>query len=401
MRRFGSIRRLPSKRYQASFEHPDLEGRKRVKAPVTFTHKSDAESWLRQQERAIERGEWLSPEEKEARRPQIHTLQETYDRFLAQRPRPLALSTMTSYEQDWRLRIVPHWGESRDVRTITHDEVWEWRQGPLGQERRRDRSTLALFHELLTKAMRWGWIEKNPATGVTIPRKTTPMAQRHVFDLDDVRRYLESADPQHVAMLATVALGGLRSGEVRGLRRMDIDLDGKRILVRQAIEYGKEGNEYRVGIKEPKTSAGVRTLPMSGTLVDILREYLRLHPGNPVDLVFTVSGGKPMGPAEADRRHNRALANMGLRTPEAERRRLWRRGLPVPKEDHITLHDLRASYAAWLFSEGYAIAEVMLLLGWSDSRMALEVYSRVFPRRVESVGPKQDEAFRGLSVTVK
>jgi len=43
----------------------------------------------------------------------------------------------------------------------------------------------------------------------------------------------------------------------------------------------------------------------------------------------------------------------------------------------------------------------MLLLGWSDSRMALEVYSRVFPRRVESVGPKQDEALKGLSVTVR
>jgi hypothetical protein len=59
-----------------------------------------------------------------------------------------------------------------------------------------------------------------------------------------------------------------------------------------------------------------------------------------------------------------------------------------------------ASYAAWLFSEGYTIAEVMLLLGWSDSRMALEVYSRVFPRRVESVGPKQDEALKGLTVVV-
>ena len=399
-RDFGWLRKLPSNKYQASFPHPGRPG-ERVKAPSTFTHKADAERWLRMQERAIERGEWISPEEEAAQRPQSHTLRETYDRFLSQRPRPLALSTSTAYEQDWRLRIVPHWGEDRDVKTITHDQVWEWRQGPLGQERRRDRSTLALFHELLGKALHWGWIEKNPATGVSIPRRTKAMGERHVFDLDDVRRYLQAADPQHVAMLAAVALGGLRSGEVRGLRRMDIDLDGKRILVRQAVEFGKEGEEYRVGIKEPKTSSGVRALPMPGTLVKILGEYLRLHPGEPGDLVFTVSGGKPMGPAEADRRHNRALANMGLRTPEAERRRLWRRGSPVPKEDHITLHDLRASYAAWLFSEGYTIAEVMLLLGWSDSRMALEVYSRVFPRRVESVGPKQDAALEGLSVTVE
>ncbi|MBB1483059.1 hypothetical protein H5392_04185 [Tessaracoccus sp. MC1865] len=88
-------------------------------APTTFTHKSDAEHWLLMQERAIERGEWRSPEEVEASLPVVHTLQETYERFLAQRPRPLALSTATAYEQDWRLRIVPHWGTERDVRTIT------------------------------------------------------------------------------------------------------------------------------------------------------------------------------------------------------------------------------------------------------------------------------------------
>ena len=81
-------------------------------APITFTHKSDAEHWLRLQQRAIERGEWPSPEEEAAQRPELHTLQETYERFLAQRPRPLALSTLTAYEQDWRLRIVPIGGPS-------------------------------------------------------------------------------------------------------------------------------------------------------------------------------------------------------------------------------------------------------------------------------------------------
>lgn len=60
------------------------------------------------------------PEEEAAQKPESHTLQETYERFLARRPRPLALSTATAYEQDWRLRIVPHWGTERDVKTITH-----------------------------------------------------------------------------------------------------------------------------------------------------------------------------------------------------------------------------------------------------------------------------------------
>lgn len=367
---------------------------------MTFSHKTDAEGWLNREFESLQRGTWLSPDESEALKPVVHTLEELYERFLVQRPKPLALSTVTGYEQDWRLRVVPHWGTERDIRTITHDLVWEWRQGALGRERRRDRSSLALLSDLLTKAVYWGWIDKNPVNGVSIPRKLKATSQRHVFDLQQVRQYLEAADPHHVAMLATVALGGLRSGEVRGLRTMDVDLDGRRIHVRQAVEYGKDGDAYRLDLKEPKTRAGERSLPMSTTLVAILRAHLAIHPTAPDGLIFTVASGRPMGPAEADRRHNRALANMGLRTPEAERRRLRRRGLPLPAEDHITLHDLRASYAAWLFSEGYTVAEVMLLLGWSDSRMALEVYSRVFPHRVETVGPKQDVALEGMAVTV-
>ncbi len=111
MRQFGSTKRLPSQRYRASFVHPH-DSTRSVAAPITFTHKSDAEHWLRLQQRAIERGEWLSPEEEAAQRPELHTLQETYERFLAQRPRPLALSTLTAYEQDWRLQIVPIGGPS-------------------------------------------------------------------------------------------------------------------------------------------------------------------------------------------------------------------------------------------------------------------------------------------------
>lgn len=78
------------------------------------------------------------------------------------------------------------------MKSITHDDVWQWRQGPLGAERRRDRSTLALFNELLTKATHWGWIDKNPAAGVSIPRQMKAMEQRHVFDLDDARRDLQA-----------------------------------------------------------------------------------------------------------------------------------------------------------------------------------------------------------------
>lgn len=57
-RGFGYIRRLPSKRYQASYTGADLQ---RHVAPLTFTLKSDAEAWLADERRLLESGDWQPP----------------------------------------------------------------------------------------------------------------------------------------------------------------------------------------------------------------------------------------------------------------------------------------------------------------------------------------------------
>ncbi len=56
-RHFGSIRKLPSERYQASYWHKD---RHRL-APGTFRTKGDAQAWLSSIEADISRGTWLDP----------------------------------------------------------------------------------------------------------------------------------------------------------------------------------------------------------------------------------------------------------------------------------------------------------------------------------------------------
>lgn len=52
---WGAIRKLPSKRFQASYFGPD---KKRHTAPTTFTTKTQARYWLDEQHLAIEKGNW-------------------------------------------------------------------------------------------------------------------------------------------------------------------------------------------------------------------------------------------------------------------------------------------------------------------------------------------------------
>jgi hypothetical protein len=56
-RHFGSVRKLPSGRYQASYWHLA----ERLVAPQTFITKSDAHSWLSNIETSIHKGEWFDP----------------------------------------------------------------------------------------------------------------------------------------------------------------------------------------------------------------------------------------------------------------------------------------------------------------------------------------------------
>jgi hypothetical protein len=62
-RSFGYIRRLPSKRYQASYIGPDLA---RHAAPDTFEATMDAEGWLRDERTMVASGVWIPPKRRAA-----------------------------------------------------------------------------------------------------------------------------------------------------------------------------------------------------------------------------------------------------------------------------------------------------------------------------------------------
>ena len=63
-RRFGSIRQRTSKRYQAYYMGPDQAFHR---APTTFQSVEDAEEWLLQERKLIERDEWTPAKSRRAK----------------------------------------------------------------------------------------------------------------------------------------------------------------------------------------------------------------------------------------------------------------------------------------------------------------------------------------------
>lgn len=81
---------------------------------------------------------------------------------------------------------------------------------------------------------------------------------------------------------------GCRRGEIIALQRKDIDFKKKTIAIVQAAELVKNQTK----IKDPKSKAGFRTLPIQDPLYPVLQAYCKdLDPG---DHLFTTSAGAVM-----------------------------------------------------------------------------------------------------------
>ena len=152
------------------------------------------------------------------------------------------------------------------------------------------RKVIATLHSVLAFAISQDWIATNAAHGVKVigPRgegskKITPPSK------DALRAIINEADEEVRLMLIFAASIGARAGEQWAARWKDVDLDKCELRISRRVDaYGEVG--------APKTTAGVRTVPLSGQLVSMLKAHkIKSKFSKPEDLIFTNSHGHHIG----------------------------------------------------------------------------------------------------------
>ncbi|MGB0823695.1 MAG: tyrosine-type recombinase/integrase, partial [Alphaproteobacteria bacterium] len=99
---------------------------------------------------------------------------------------------------------------------------------------------------------------------------------------ETVKALLATSDGKWRAIIATLAMCGLRCGEIRALPWENVSINGGYIKVRQAVErYGR--------IAGPKTEAGNREVPLPAFVGSMYADLPRRG-----DLVFPRDDGTPM-----------------------------------------------------------------------------------------------------------
>jgi integrase len=221
-----------------------------------------------------------------------------------------------------------------------------------------------VIRKALADAVDAGLIARNPADKAKPPRPHTQGGELRYWTPAELRRFLELCEGHRLeAAFRLLAMTGARRGEIAGLRWVDVDLDGARITIRQAlVSVGRE-----VYVSSPKSYRG-RTVDLDRDTVEQLRAHrerqLREKAAFYGDwedsgYVFTKRDGSSL--------HPRTLSQAFV----------WL----VGKSDlpRIRLHDLRHTYASIAVKAGVPIGVVSERLGHASPEFTLHRYSHVMP----------------------
>ncbi|MDP4014945.1 MAG: tyrosine-type recombinase/integrase [Candidatus Nanopelagicales bacterium] len=374
------VKRVDAKgkaRYYAVIEDVAADGTRRRRwhsDPATgsaFTSKRDAEKALSGLVVAVQSGGYVAPASL--------TVGEWADRWLARAEDRLRPSTLASYEKNLRVHVKPHIGEVRlqSLSAAHLDDMYArlrvdgkhvkgHQPSPLSA--RTVRYVHVITKALLSDAVRYGILSRNPADGATPPSaKSTSAATGTLttWAATDVADFLEGAQAHRYGPLfAFLALSGARRGEALGLRWTDVDIGRRRASITSSV--GRVSGKIIEG--GTKTGAGRRPIALDSSILDALAEQrARQHRDRDLvgagyrdqGLVFAAPEGSYVNPEHVSRVFKSEVQRLGL--------------------PPIRLHDLRHTWATLALQSGVHPRVVQERLGHSNVTITLQVYSHVAP----------------------
>lgn len=274
-------------------------------------------------------------------------------------PSWLAPRTVVLYEGLLRLHIEPTLGKL-ELSAVTPGRVRAWRSsllaGGVGQV------TVAKTYRLLRAVMNTAvddeLIRRNPCRIKGAGREVT--AERSVVSVEQVYRVAAAIERRWRALVLLAAFGGLRWGELAGLRRGRLDLKAGTVQVDVAVV------EVRGRLAEgPPKWDSRRTVTLPAPIVDELRSHVRefSEPGRNGRVFVGPKGGT-------------------LRRPNFQE--AWVAATKAADVPTLRFHDLRHVGNTLASNTGANLRELMARMGHASPQAAL-VYQHATAERDRAI----------------
>lgn len=367
-RGWGAVRELPSGRFQASYQGPDLV---RHKSARTFDAESYAEGWLADERKMIDLGTWTPPASREAAaKVKVQTLQDYAKPALKRRTNrhgePLRPRTLDLYGKLLDRLILPTFGET-PMAEVTREEVSTWYEALPAEHATQRAHAYALLRSLFAQAIdeRKPGVDENPCrikgAGRTERKSRVTTATPKEFDL------LAAGMPDRLQLLVLLAGWlGLRFGEVAELRRGDIDVKKREVTVSRALT--RLNGVDAVG--PTKNTAGDRVVTIPKHIVPAIEAHMAQHVGKRRDALLFPN---PPG-SDTHWTHGHIYKH-------------WIVARDAAGRSDLRLHDLRHSAAVLAALTGATIAELKARIGHSTNEAAMR-YQSVASGRAQEIADR-------------
>lgn len=339
---FGSIRKLPSGRYQARYTYNSYP----VKAPLTFDSKKEAENWLTLQKAAILTGDLTLNKiaYRENRQAEDMTLRQLMDKWLETKKREIAYSSFT--QTQWNCDRLERDFEGKTVQQINENEIKAWVDSI---SLKLKKGTVVKYITLMKQIMRFavdkGVIAQNPVSTGLLPKKASVHRTRYTLEEGELEKLVAVSQESFKLFIYLGAVLGLRKGEILGLK--PTDLKGGALRIRRS--WGLVGKRT-FGYKPTKTEGSNRDVPVPDWLAKKWEEHAAKFALG--EVMFPGRDGKPLGLSPFNDKWNRVRKGAGVN----------------PK---LHFHDLRGYAATEFVKKGATEREVMALLGHTSTQVSL------------------------------
>jgi integrase len=184
---------------------------------------------------------------------------------------------------------------------------------------------------------------------------------------EEINAIVDNIDGQRDKLIVlTMAIAGMREGEVFGLQWGDIQLKDSQIYVRQTFNHGR--------FYEPKSARSRRKIDVPEDLLHELKRWKLACPIGELDLVFPTSQGSPID-----------ASNWLKNVWHPARRRAGIR--------HLTPHSLRHFSGSSLLDQGEGIGYVQDHLGHSSIQMTMDTYRHKIRKHNQDAAEELGKAF--------
>jgi integrase len=335
----------------------DPAGRMRSRS---FRRKIDAERFSAGVETEMTRGMWTDPD-----RGKISVAEWT-DAWVQSKVdlRPTTLARLRSVI---KTHIVPEFGDYALNRVGNSDlRRWVAQMSARGQSPATVRKSFNALSQIMRAAVSDRRIAFNPCLDVPLPAEQH--TEQRFLDASEVERLAAEIERRFRAFVLLAVYGGLRFGELAGLRRSRIDVLRGRVIVAETLVEA----DGKLIFGPPKTKRSRRTVPLPRRIVGELESHL----GQFVDarhdaLVFTGTKGAP-------------LRRSGFH------RCWWKQAIEASDLHGLKVHELRHTFVALWVAAGANPKEVSVRAGHSSVAFTLDRYGHLYQDTEDDIPERLD-----------